>query len=71
MFQILPLLFGGSFVATALGLTWHDSLSKDQKKLVDRRAKELAMTLFKKSLEYLTQNQMTLVYDQVKKNLGY
>lgn len=71
MFPMLPVAFVGGLLTSLLGLSWYESLSKEQKELADRRAAELARTLFNSTLANLTQQQTKFVYDQAKVYLGY
>lgn len=70
MFPLIPLMCFGGLIASLLGLTWYDSLTKAEKEEADRLAGQLAWDLFETSLENLTQSQLAAVSEEVRKRLS-
>ena len=63
--MVLGALFGSSMA----GLWWYSSLSKDEQDEADRRANELAYSLYQTSIENLTEAQAGVVHRLVKQQL--
>ncbi len=70
MLPLIPIVCFGGLIASLLGLTWYDSLSKAEKEEADRLAGKLAWDWFETSVENLTKSQLAAVSEEVRKRLG-
>ena len=69
VFPLLPVLFGAGFGSSLAGIWWYSSMSKDDQVKADQKANELAYSLYSKSVEQLTQDQLGVVHRMVKQQL--
>lgn len=70
MLPLIPLACVAGFIASALGLTWYDSLSKAEKEKADKLAADFAWQLYQKSVKNLTSDQAESVAALVRDRLG-
>ena len=70
MLPLIPLACVAGFIASALGLTWYDSLSKAEKEQADKLAADFAWQLYQKSVKNLTSDQAESVAALVRDRLG-
>jgi hypothetical protein len=70
MFPIIPVVCFGGLIASLLGLTWYDSLTREEKDDADRLAARLAWDWFNTSVENLTKSQLAAVSQEVQRRLG-
>ncbi len=70
MFPFVPVICVASIIAGALGLTWYDSLPRQQQQEADRLAGELAQEWFDKTVDELTEREMRLISDAVERHLA-
>ena len=70
MFPVIPLMCACGFLASALGITWYDSLAKERKAEADHLAANLAMRLYSTTVENLTQQQLQVIGSRVQQSLG-
>ena len=69
MFPIIPLVCVAGFIASAIGLTWYDSLSQSEKEDADKLAADYAWQLYRCSVKNLTADQAHTVATLVKNRL--
>ncbi len=67
---LIPVLCGLGVGSGLTGLWWYSSLSKDEQVAADRRANELAYSLYQTSIENLTEAQAGVVHQLVKQQLN-
>ena len=69
MLPLIPLLCGLGVGSSLTGLWWYSSMSKDAQVDADRRANELAYSMYQTSIENLTEAQAGVVHRLVKQQL--
>lgn len=70
MLPVIPILCACGFIASALGISWYESLSKDDQADADRLAADLAWRLYETTVDKLTQQQLQVVASHVRRSLG-
>ena len=69
MFPIIPVVCVAGMIASAVGLTWYDSLPAEKQKQADRLASKLAQDWFSKSVENLSTHEMRVISEALERHM--
>ncbi len=69
MFPYFPVACLAGMIASALGLTWYDSMSKEKQEEADQLAANIAWQLYSKSVSNLTKYEMEIVASAVHRRM--
>ncbi len=67
MFPLIPVVCVAGFIASALGLTWYESLPSEKQEEADRIAADLAMRWYSKRVENLAQHELDAINSALNK----
>jgi uncharacterized membrane protein YccC len=70
MIPLIQTLCGIGIVAGAGGLVWHKSLSDNEKQKAERMARQLAVTLYRQSVEHVTPEQARRIETIVRESMS-
>lgn len=70
MLPVIPIACACGFIASALGLSWYESMSGSQQDEADKLAADLAYRLYQTTVQNLTGEQLRIVSSLVSKRLG-
>ena len=69
MFPIIPVLALVGIIGGGATLAWYSNLSKREQYEANRKANAIALRLFKKQLNQLSESQYNAVMDRTRKEL--
>ena len=70
MLEVIPMLAGIAIAAGSAVLLWYSNLTPEQQAAANRRAVELARSLFKKVVEHLTRGEADKILSAVQRAFG-